>query len=98
MGFLSDIFKLKGKDELKEKIQKGALLLDVRSQEEYYSGHPAGSVNIPLSILPVEMDKFSKETPIVAVCESGARSGQAVHFLKSKGFEAYNGGGWRSFK
>ncbi|MBK5194437.1 MAG: rhodanese-like domain-containing protein [Proteiniphilum sp.] len=98
MGFLRDIFKLSGKDELKEKVQKGALLLDVRSLEEYYCGHTAGSVNIPLFLLPVEMEKFSKETPIVAVCESGARSEQAVNFLKSKGFEAYNGGGWKSFK
>jgi len=69
----------------------------VRSWEEYYAGHVAGSINIPLYLIPVEMEKFSKETPIVVVCESGARSGQAVHFLKSKGFEAYNGGGWRSF-
>lgn len=97
MGFFKDIFNLSDKGKLKEKVQAGALLVDVRSREEYYSGHVAGSINIPLHLVPVEIEKLTKETPIVAVCESGARSGQAVHFMKSKGFEAYNGGGWRSF-
>ena len=97
MGFFKDIFNLSDKGKLKEKVQTGALLVDVRSREEYYSGHVAGSINIPLHLVPVEIKKLSKETPIVAVCESGARSNQAIHFLKSKGFEAYNGGGWRSF-
>ncbi len=97
MGFLENMFKSPGKGELKEKIQKGALLLDVREVEEYRSGHARGAVNIPLFLLPTEMGKLDRNTPVVVVCLSGARSAQAVSLLKRQGFEAYNGGSWQSF-
>lgn len=98
MGFFSGFFKSTGNDELQEKIQNGAMLLDVRTQEEYIIGHIPGSVNIPLFELPAEVKRFNSATPVVAICESGARSGEAVRFLRSNGIEAFNGGGWRSFK
>ncbi|WP_294083821.1 MULTISPECIES: rhodanese-like domain-containing protein [unclassified Proteiniphilum] len=97
MGFLGNMFKSPGKGELKEKIQKGALLLDVREVEEYESGHAKGSVNIPLFLLPSEMSRLDRNRPVVVVCLSGARSAQAVNLLKRQGFEAYNGGGWQLF-
>lgn len=97
MGFFGNIFKSPAKAELKEKIQNGALLLDVREVAEYRSGHAKGSVNIPLFLLPTEMDKLDRNKPIVVVCLSGGRSAQAVNLLKNQGFEAYNGGGWQSF-
>lgn len=96
MGFLGNIFKSPAKAELKEKIQNGALLLDVREVDEYKSGHAKGSVNIPLFLLPTEMSRLDRGKPIVVICLSGARSAQAVNLLKKQGFEAYNGGGWHS--
>lgn len=98
MGFFSGFFKSTGNEALQEKIQNGAMLLDVRTREEYQMGHIPGSVNIPLFQLPDEMKRFNREQPVVAICESGARSSQAVRFLRSNGIEAFNGGGWRSFK
>jgi len=98
MGFFSVFFKSTGNEALQEKIQNGAMLLDVRTQEEYIMGHIPGSVNIPLLELPAEVKRFNSATPVVAICESGARSSQAVRFLRSNGIEAFNGGGWRSFK
>lgn len=97
MGFLSRLFKLPNKGELKEQIDKGALLLDVRSREEFDGGHAKGSVHIPLSSLPNQFKTIQKNSPVIVVCESGARSAQAVRFLISRGYEAYNGGSWRSF-
>jgi len=98
MGFFSGFSKSTGNEALQEKIQNGAMLLDVRTQEEYIMGHIPGSVNIPLFELPTEVKRFNSATPVVAICESGARSSQAVRFLRSNGIEAFNGGGWRSFK
>ncbi len=46
IGFLSRLFKLSNKEELKEKIDKGALLLDVRTREEFDDGHAKGSVHM----------------------------------------------------
>ncbi|MFA7584417.1 MAG: rhodanese-like domain-containing protein [Proteiniphilum sp.] len=97
MGFLNKLFKLTDKKELKEKIDNGAQLLDVRTVEEFHAGHAKGSVHIPLSSLPDKFKTIRKNSPLIVVCESGARSAQAVRFLISNGFEAYNGGSWRSF-
>lgn len=97
MGFLSKLFKLTDKKELKEKIDNGAQLLDVRTVEEFHAGHVKGSVHIPLSLLPNKFKTIQRSSPVIVVCESGARSAQAVRFLISNGFEAYNGGNWRSF-
>ena len=98
MGIFSKLFRSSDKGEFIEMIQNGALLLDVRNKNEYASGRASGSVNIPLDSLSGKIGKLKKGVPVVVVCESGARSGYAVNFLKSKGFEAYNGGGWRSFR
>lgn len=97
MAFFKNIFKSAGKTQLREMVENGALLLDVRNKDEYQSGHVPGSKNIPLFLLPTEMSSLNRSLPVVVVCLSGGRSAQAVNLLKSQGFEAYNGGGWQSF-
>lgn len=98
MGILNRLFGLPNKEDLKDKINNGALLLDVRTKEEYIAGHVDGSVNIPISDLVGETVMISKDSPIIAVCETGARSAHAVRLLNNKGFQAYNGGNWKSYK
>ena len=68
-----------------------ALLLDVRTQEEYVSGHLPGAVNLPLDRLN-EID-LDKERPVYAYCRSGARSAQACTLLRKLGYQAFNLGG-----
>ena len=53
----------------------GALLLDVRTPEEYAAGHVPGSRNIPLDC--VGQAELDREAPLFVYCRSGARSGQA---------------------
>lgn len=69
----------------------GAILLDVRTKEEYKAGHVAGAVNIPLDGL--QGAKLDKGKPLFVYCLSGARSGRACSYLKQQGFEATNIGG-----
>ncbi|MFR1832124.1 MAG: rhodanese-like domain-containing protein [Lachnospiraceae bacterium] len=74
------------------KSANGAVLLDVRTREEYAQGHVPGSVNLPLD----ELDTigYAKSTPLFVYCRSGARSGRGVEFLKKAGYEqAVNIGG-----
>ena len=83
--------------DLKELINKGAQIIDVRTKEEYQHGHIKGSVNIPLQGLSNNISKIKKNKPIITCCASGMRSESAKRFLKSHGFsEVYNGGGWIS--
>ena len=76
-------------------VKKGAIILDVRSKEEFQRGHIKGALNIPVNVLGNNLDKLKKDKPIIACCASGMRSASAKSVLKSNGFtEVYNGGGW----
>ena len=66
---------------------RGAILLDVRDEEEYRRGHVPGSKNIPV----YQLDKIisftnGKQTPIFVYCQSGSRSYQAVDILQGMGY------------
>jgi phage shock protein E len=82
--------------ELSEILKAGATLVDVRTREEYQSGHIPGSVNIPLQQLESKLGSIPKNKAVITCCASGMRSGSAKSILKSKGYEVHNGGGWRS--
>ena len=89
----------KKKPELNELLNKGALLLDVRTRSEYASGHVQGSKNIPLDELGKSLHQLDKEQGIIVVCASGMRSSNAVSQLKQNGFtNCRNGGSWKNFK
>jgi len=73
---------------------ENALVVDVRSSEEYKKGHIVNAKNITLS--QIEQGKFTgivnnKHTPIIVVCESGVRSANAASKLHKAGFtQVYN--------
>ncbi|MDX2008037.1 MAG: rhodanese-like domain-containing protein [Meiothermus sp.] len=63
------------------------LLVDVREDYEYASGHLPKAVNLPLSRFAEEGRKLPKDRPILLVCASGGRSAQAAEYLLSLGFD-----------
>jgi rhodanese-related sulfurtransferase len=73
----------------------GAVLLDVRTPQEYQEGHIPGSQNMPLQQLDkVEEVTENKDTVLYVYCRSGARSRQAVSLLKHMGYtNVHNIGG-----
>jgi rhodanese-related sulfurtransferase len=81
---------------LKEVLQSGATLLDVRTKEEYQAGHIPGSLNIPLQQLESRLSSIPKNKAVITCCASGMRSGSAKSMLQAKGFEVHNGGGWQT--
>lgn len=71
--------------EAREKI--GSILLDVRTPEEYRSGHIPGSRNIPLQDLEqADTVLKDKDAPLYLYCQSGVRSSMAAALLRSMGF------------
>jgi phage shock protein E len=75
-------------------IDEGALLIDVRTPEEYQVQHLENSVNLPLSTVPTAFNNIDKNRLVVVYCRSGNRSGQALNYLRQKGFtKVFNGGG-----
>jgi rhodanese-related sulfurtransferase len=68
--------------------REDAQIVDVREPDEYVAGHLPESRNIPLGRLDEragELDKF-KETPLILVCQTGARSTGACKQLIKLGF------------
>ena len=66
---------------------EGAVLLDVRTPQEYREGHIPGSKNVPLQeIGRVSAAAGGKDTPLFVYCHSGARSRQAVDALRRMGY------------
>ncbi len=95
---IKNLLGLGPKVDYKELLQSGAVIIDVRSKGEYQGGHIKGSLNIPLDTLSSNIAKLKKEKPVITCCASGMRSASAKSILKSKGFEAYNGGGWMTLR
>ena len=97
--FLKNIFGVKPKVDYKELMKNGAQIIDVRTKQEYVSGHIRGSVNIPLNNLGINLSRLKKDKPVITCCASGMRSTTAKNILRSNGFsEVYNGGGWMSLQ
>ncbi|MCP3850401.1 MAG: rhodanese-like domain-containing protein [Gammaproteobacteria bacterium] len=69
--------------------ESGSVVLDVREDSEFQSGHIKDSIHIPLSALKSRMSELDKhkEKNIIMSCRSGSRSGRACGLLKRKGFE-----------
>lgn len=65
----------------------GAVLIDVRTPQEYRDGHIPGSRNVPLQTLEeVESIVADPDTPMFVYCYSGARSHQATAMLNRMGY------------
>ena len=77
--------------ELKTKIDQSSeplVLLDVRTVEEFKSGHIRNSINIPHVILLSNIDLVSEynDEPLVVYCRSGKRASLVIEALKKHGF------------
>ncbi len=76
-------------------MQKDALIIDVRSPEEFAEAANPKSRNIPLDTLGEAAKKLDKKKPIIVCCASGMRSAMAQSLLKRQGFaEVVNAGPW----
>jgi MFS family permease len=65
------------------------LIVDVRSEEEFASGHVEGAVNIPLDTIGSHASGLPRDRLIVTVCgKGGGRSDRAAQELRTRGFES----------
>jgi rhodanese-related sulfurtransferase len=94
MGMFSFLF---GGNKVKEALQKGALVVDVRTPQEFDGGRVPESINIPVDRISSHAVRLiAMKRPVVFCCASGTRSGKAVNMLKAIGKkDVYNGGCWK---
>lgn len=82
-------------DEFAEgvRVNSNAQILDVRTEEEFSSGHLPGALNINIMGYDFEeqIEELDRHRPYYVYCRSGGRSSSAVKMMKNKGFdEVYN--------
>lgn len=98
-AFLKNLFGSRPALNIDELLLKGAVIVDVRSEQEFKRGHADGSINMPLDLLSTKCATLPKGKPVITCCASGMRSATAKNMLLKKGFiEVYNGGSWTSIR
>lgn len=78
-------------------VDRGAILVDVRTADEFRSGHLRGALNIDLAApdFANQIDTLDRTASYVVYCASGNRAGQAIELMVAQGFaQVVNGGGY----
>lgn len=79
---------------VKQKLESGATIVDVRTPDEFRVGAYPGAKNIPLADLARRLSEIPRDKPVVLYCASGARSSAAAHAMKQAGYvDVINAGG-----
>lgn len=81
-------------------VDNGRMLLDVRTAEEFSSGHIVGAVNIPVDELRGRLEELPRDRDIAAYCQVGQRGYLATRILQQAGFSAAANvsGGYKTYK
>jgi phage shock protein E len=75
------------KRKVRTALEKGALVIDVRTPSEFGSGHYKGAVNIPHDRIGDSLKKIGAvDRNIIVYCASGSRSSMAARILRMKGY------------
>ena len=95
MGLLS-LLGIKTKSEkVKEFMSEGAIIVDVRTPQEYKDGHITNSLNIPVDQIEARISTLRKKgRPVIVCCRTGSRAGRARSVLMRNGIDCLNGGSW----
>jgi rhodanese-related sulfurtransferase len=79
-------------------LPAGAVLLDVREDDEWSAGHAPEAQHVPMSQLTGRLQEVPEAEPLYVICRSGARSARVVAFLAQQGRSAVNvAGGMQSW-
>ena len=84
-----------GPAEVPDLRARGAVLLDVREDDEWRAGHAPDAVHVPLGSVGETAARFAGQE-VLTVCRSGARSGRAAKTLAAAGVDVHNVAGGMS--
>ncbi|WP_299996372.1 FAD-dependent oxidoreductase [uncultured Clostridium sp.] len=85
-NLLSRSFKQINVDKVRDLVENGAYIIDVRERIEFEKGHIKGAINIPLSQLRERINEIPKDETVYLHCRTGQRSYNAVLSLQNLGY------------
>jgi rhodanese-related sulfurtransferase len=71
-------------------LPEGAVLLDVREQDEWDAGHAPGALHVPMSEIGARLGEVPNDVQLYVVCRAGGRSARVTQYLNENGWEAVN--------
>ena len=89
-----------GQMKAKDLVSKGAILLDVRTPEEFAAGHLEGAINLDYSKIATDVEKLIKDKTktVIVYCSAAKRSAQAVSAMVKLGYtDVYNLGSMSNY-
>ena len=86
-NLLNGAYKQVNVDKVRELVEKGSTIIDVRETHEYKRGHIKGAINIPLSELRHRSNEIPRDKPVYLHCRTGQRSYNATLALQNIGFD-----------
>ena len=87
LNVLHEVFRQVPVTAVRELVESGAYILDVRTPEEFEMGHLTGAVNIPLGQLRQRINEIPKDRTVYLHCRTSQRSYNAIMALKGRGFD-----------
>jgi len=96
MSWFSNIFG--GGGDIRQALQAGAVVIDLRTAYEYDQGHVPRSLNIPIDRVKANIDRIRDlKKPVILCCASGSHCWEAAEILRGAGISrVINGGDWQS--
>ena len=89
-------------DDLPALIDSGSVIIDVREQHEFDSGHLIGAIHLGKGVIERDIEKhnFNTEQKLILYCGGGFRSAIAAKSLQDMGYNNVVSlwGGWRSIQ
>lgn len=87
LNVLHGVFRQVHVSDVRELVERGAYLIDVRTPEEYEYGHVKGAKNIPLGEIRQRLDEIPRDQDVYVYCGTSQRSYNAIMALQSRGFD-----------
>ena len=64
------------------------VMVDVRRDDEWVTGHVTGAIHIPIDDLPDRIDQVPQDKKVLFICAAGVRSGLACELAVSMGYDS----------
>jgi rhodanese-related sulfurtransferase len=77
-------------DEANRLVAEGAMLLDVREDDEWEAGHAAEAVHVAMGLVSDQVDRIPSDRTVVCVCRVGGRSAAVAGALAGAGYDVRN--------
>jgi rhodanese-related sulfurtransferase len=77
-------------EEARRAVGAGAVLLDVREDDEWEAGHAPEAIHIAMGLVVDRIEEIPPDRTVVCVCRVGGRSGAVARVLAGAGYDARN--------